>query len=212
MKIANPRSFSSSLVLLACFPLVAAHAAEFGVVQLDKSNIQFTSRQMGVPVKGKFGKFIATAAFDPAKPDATTISVSVDVGSIDAGSKEANDEVVTKSWFNTRMFPMATFTSTKVKSLGNNKFEATGNLAIKGKTQPITAPFTFKQDGANGVFDGSFTIKRIEFAIGEGPWADLEAVANEVQVTFHVLAAPNPASAANTTKTTTQSPLKKTTK
>lgn len=211
MKITRLRYLSQSLLLLAALPIAATQAAEFGVVQVDKSSIQFTSRQMGVPVKGKFGKFGATATFDPTKPEAATISVSVDVGSIDAGSKEANDEVVAKPWFNARMFPTATFTSTKVKALGNNKFEATGNLAIKGKAQPITAPFTFKLDGANGVFNGGFTMKRIEFAIGEGPWADLEAVANEVQVTFHVVAVPN-ASGASAAKAATPTPAKKNTK
>ena len=66
---------------------------------------------------------------------------------------------------------------------------------------PVTAAFTFKLDGANGangIFDGGFTMKRIDFAIGEGPWADLSTVANEIQVNFHVVAA---AVAATPTKT-----------
>jgi len=34
------------------------------------------------------------------------------------------------------------------------------------------------------VFDGGFTLLRLQFGIGEGPWSDTETVANEVQVRF----------------------------
>lgn len=174
-----------------------AHAVEFGTVLADKSTLTFTSRQMGVPVQGRFPKFTARIAFDPAKPETAKVEISVDLASTDAGSKDANDEVVGKQWFNVKIFPAATFTSSAVKSLGPGRFEVTGPLTIKGKAQPISAPFTYKLDGANGVFDGSFTLKRIDFAIGEGAWADLSTVANEVQVSFRVVAAPAAATSAN---------------
>ena len=175
-----------------------AGAVEYGTVQADKSTLTFTSRQMGVPVQGRFPKFTAHIAFDPAKPDAAKVDISIDLASTDAGSKDANDEVVGKQWFNVKMFPAANFTSSAVKSLGAGRFEVTGPLTIKGKAVPVTAAFTFKVDGTNGVFDGGFTMKRIDFAIGEGPWADLSTVANEIQVNFHVVAA---AVAATPTKT-----------
>lgn len=164
-------------------------AVEYGVVQADKSTLTFTSRQMGVPVQGSFPKFTTRIAFDPARPDAAKVDLSIDLASIDAGSKDANDEVVGKQWFNVRMFPAASFTSGAVKTLGGGRFEVAGPLTIKGKSVPVTAAFTFKVDGAFGVFDGGFTLKRIDFAIGEGPWADLSTVANEIQVNFHVVAA-----------------------
>lgn len=164
-------------------------AVEYGVVQADKSTLTFTSRQMGVPVQGRFPKFTTRIAFDPARPDAAKVDLSIDLASIDAGSKDANDEVVGKQWFNVRMFPAASFTSSAVKTLGGGRFEVTGPLTIKGKSVPVTAAFTFKVEGAFAVFDGGFTLKRIDFAIGEGPWADLSTVANEIQVNFHVVAA-----------------------
>jgi len=33
-------------------------------------------------------------------------------------------------------------------------------------------------------------LKRMDFGIGEGPWADVSAVANEIDIKFHVVAAP----------------------
>lgn len=190
--------YLSPTVVLIGFAIVGSSAAavEYSNVQTDKSTLTFTSRQMGVPVQGRFPKFNARIAFDPARPDAAKVDISIDLASADAGSKDANDELVGKQWLNVKMFPAASFTSSTVKALGAGRFEVTGPLTIKGKAAPVTAAFTFKPEGANGIFDGGFTLKRIDFAIGEGPWADLSTVANEIQVNFHVVAAAAAASPA----------------
>ena len=186
------RTFVFFSVVLAAS---VAAAVDYGVVQADKSTITFTSRQMGVPVQGRFPKFTTHIAFDPARPEAAKVDISIDLSAIDAGSGDANDEVVGKQWFNVRMFPVANFTSSAVKAIGAGRFEVNGPLTIKGKAVPVTAAFTFKVDGANGIFDGGFILKRIDFAIGEGPWADVSTVANEIQINFHVVAAAAAASA-----------------
>lgn len=181
------------LPLLATALLLAAGSAsavEFGTVQADKSTLAFTSKQMGVPVDGKFRKFTAAVTFDPAKPAAASAKLDLDLGSIDAGSADANSEVVGKGWFNVKVFPNATFVSSTVKALGGDRYELAGKLTIKGKTQDLVAPVTFRQEGGNGVFDGTFTLKRLDFAIGEGAWSDVSTVANEVQIKFHIVASP----------------------
>lgn len=166
----------------------AAQAVEFNQVDAAKSSLAFSSKQMGVPVPGSFKKFTTQIAFDPAKPTAASTTLEIDLASIDAGSKDANDEVVGKQWFNVKAFPTARFVSSGVRALGGNRYEALGKMTIKGQTRDIVAPFTFRQDGASGVFDGGFVLKRMDFNIGEGPWADVSAVANEIDIKFHVVA------------------------
>lgn len=177
------------LLMLAAAWSGGALAIEFGQVQADKSTLTFAYKQMGVPSDGKFRKFSAAIAFDPAKPDAASARIDIDMAGFDAGSKEANDEVIGKPWFNTKAFPAARFVSTGIKPLGGDRYEVAGKLTIKDKTLPINAPFTFKQEGAVGVFDGSLTIKRLDYAIGTGAWADVGTVADEVRIVFHVVAA-----------------------
>ena len=200
-----------SLIFIAlsiAFAASNAQAIEYNSVLTDKSTLAFTSRQMGVPVQGSFPKFTTKVAFDPAKPEAAKVELSIDLATIDAGSKDANDEVVGKQWFNVRMFPAATFTSSAVKAVGGGRYEVTGPLMIKGKSVPVTAAFTFKTEGTNGVFDGGFTMKRIDFAIGEGPWADVSTVANEIQVKFRVVAAASAAAAPATPAVPAKAPAK----
>lgn len=190
------RSLLSAGALLAVLP-TAAPAVEYAAVVPQGSQVSFTSRQMGVPVEGQFGKFAATLSFDPAKPEAGRASLEIDLASIDAGSAEANEEVVGKNWFNAKTYPSARFTTTSVKPLGGGRFEVRGPLSLKGRSQEVAAPVSFRQEGARAVFEGALTLKRLDFGIGTGPWGDTDTVANEVQIRFRIVAAPAPAAAAS---------------
>lgn len=176
-----------AFTLAAALPF-AAHAVEYNQVQPDKSAINFTYKQMGVSVDGKFRKFAAQLNFDPAKPTAAKAILDVDLASIDTGAEEADQEVAGKQWFNTKVFPTAHFVSTGVKALGTNRYEVAGKLTIKGKTQDILVPASFTPQGNSGIFDGSFTIRRGDFSIGEGIWAKFDTVANDIQIKFRILA------------------------
>lgn len=166
----------------------AAHAVEYSQVDASKSSINFTYKQMGVAMNGKFKKFASQLSFDPAKLGTAKASFDVELASIDAGSTEANDEVVGKQWFNTKVFPTARFVSSSVKAIGNNHYEVAGTLTIKGKTQNVTVPAMFTPQGNGGVFDGALTIRRGDFSIGEGSWSAFDIVANDIQIKFHITA------------------------
>lgn len=181
------KRFITTLVLAAALP-VAAHALEFNQVQADKSSIAFVYKQMNVAVDGRFKRFSSQLNFDPAKPAAARATFDVELASVDTGAAEGDQEVAGKPWFNTKVFPTAKFVSTSVKPLGSNKYEVTGQLSIKGKTQDVVVPATFTAQGNSGVFDGSFTIRRADFSIGEGQWAKFDIVANDVVIKFRITA------------------------
>jgi len=166
-----------------------AHAQRLTAVDQDKSVITFVSKQMNVPVEGRFGRFSVQLAFDPAKPNEGKVLVELDVASIDTGSDEANDEVKSKGWFDVKNHPTARFLSNSVKGMGAGRYEVAGKLTIKGRTKDVVAPFTFKPAGQGAVFDGAFALKRLDYGIGEGVWSDTDAVADEVQVKFRITAA-----------------------
>lgn len=188
------RRLLASLALLGV--LQTASATEYSAVQADKGALGFVFKQMNVPVEGRFRRYSTQLSFDPAKPQAARVVLDIDLASIDAGSAEANDEVVGKSWLNARQFPRARFESTAVKALGGNHYEVRGNFTLKGKTLPLVVPVTFKPEGAVASFNGSLTLKRADYAVGEGVWAAFDTVANEIQISFHGVASANPATAA----------------
>jgi polyisoprenoid-binding protein YceI len=170
----------SSVALLAAF----AGSACAQQVQGAGSEIAFTSKQMGVPVDGKFRKFDAQVAFDPKKPEAAKIAFTIDLASVSLGAAETEAEVVKPDWFDTKKFPQATFQSASVKAAGPGKFEVAGKLTIKGSSQNVVVPVVLTQSGANTTAAGAFVIKRLDFKIGDGDWKDTSMVANDVQVKF----------------------------
>ncbi|OGB31742.1 MAG: polyisoprenoid-binding protein [Burkholderiales bacterium RIFCSPLOWO2_12_FULL_61_40] len=149
-----------------------------------QSEIVFVSKQMGVPVEGRFKKFDAQISFDPAKPEASKMAFTVDTGSASLGAPETDVELPKALWFNVPKFPQATFQSSAVKGLGGGKFEVTGKLSIKGNVRDVVVPVVLAQSGATTTATGAFAIKRLAFKIGENEWADTSMVADDVQVKF----------------------------
>ena len=164
--------------------LTPTSAAELTSVRTDQSSLVFVYRQMGVPVEGTFRQFSAQLRFDPAAPTAAEAVLDLDLTSVDAGSPEANDELTSKLWFDTKAFPTARFVAEGITDLGDNRYELRGKITIKGHTRDLTTPVTFVPTNDGGLFEGDFMLKRADFAIGEGIWADFGTVANEVQVKF----------------------------
>lgn len=167
-------------------PLLAPMTAQAQAAKLDaaKSEMQFVSKQMGVPVEGRFKKFDAQIAFDPKKPETGKVAFTIDIGSATLGVPETDAELPKAPWFNTAKFPQATFQSSAIKGLGGGKFEVAGKLVIKGSSRDVVVPVTLAQAGGVSTATGSFAIKRLDFKIGEGDWADTSMVANDVQVKF----------------------------
>lgn len=173
---------TAGVLVLATLASLAAQAQQKLVPA--QSEIGFVSKQMGVPVEGRFKKFDAQITFDPAKPQTGKIAFTVDIASATLGSPEPDAELPKAEWFNTAKFPQATFQSSSIKALGGGKFDVAGKLAIKGASQDAVIPVTLTASGATTMATGSFSLKRLAYKIGEKEWADTSMVADDVQVKF----------------------------
>ena len=162
----------------------AATPASSQKLVLAQSSVGFVSRQMGVPVQGKFTRFEVQSNFDPKKPEASKVSLTIDLTSADIGNAETEVELKKPGWFDSTKRPQANFVSTAIKPAGAGKFEVDGQLTIKGATQRVVVPLVVTQSGDVTQASGLFQIKRIDFKIGDGEWNDVSIVANEVQVNF----------------------------
>lgn len=192
MKMNMKTSFCRCMAAaFAAAALVASGAARAQVALVDvaKSSITATSKQMNVPVEGKFNKFAAQVNFDPAHATAGSAQFTVDVGSYDLGDESYNDQVRGKDWFDAKTYPNATFVSSAIAPAGGNMYNVTGKLTIKGKSQTVIVPVTVSQQGATLTFDGALPIKRLQYDIGTGEWKDTSTVADEVTIKFHIVAA-----------------------
>jgi polyisoprenoid-binding protein YceI len=185
----HPRhAIAACALFIAALASAAVAIPAEAAINLAKSAITATSKQMNVPVEGKFKKFTGNITFDPAKPAAGSAQFDVDVASYDLGDDGFNAEVRGKEWFDAGAFPHASFRSSTIVPAGDGRYSVTGKLTIKGKTADVVVPVTYAQQGATQTFTGMLPIKRSQFAIGTGEWAGTSVVADEVTIKFTLVA------------------------
>lgn len=184
----------AALVLAAA--LIAGAAASAGAqtraVDHSKSRIAFTyTLEKKIAVQGGFRAFSAQIVMDEAKPEAGSVRLEIDLLSIDTGSNEADTEVKRPLWFDVANHAKATFVSSAIRKLGENRYEALGKLTINGKPGDAVVPFTTAAAPGGGlVAQGRLQVKRLDFGVGTGLWADTGEISNEVEVRFVIALGP----------------------
>ena len=179
-----PVRSASAVLLGAVLSTASPLAAAQQKLLPQQSEVAFGIRQMGVPVEGRFRRFDAQVALDSKKPEAGKVSITIDTASASFGVADVDDELPKPIWFGTAKFPQATFQSTAIKAIGSGRLDVAGKLTVKGSARDVVVPVTLAQAGGTTTASGSFTIRRLDFKIGEGEWADTSMVANDVQVRF----------------------------
>ncbi|WP_169577665.1 YceI family protein [Sinimarinibacterium sp. CAU 1509] len=182
-------------LMLALPLLVFGHGVEAAprVVDSGASQISFSVKQMGVAVDGRFTRYSASIDLDTEHPEQSKARIEVDISSLDTGTPEADAIAIDTPWLNANAFPKAVFESTAVRSLGPNRYQAEGQLTIRGSTRAISVPFTTTAlpDGRLRA-QGEFTLNRTDFGIGGGEWNQGDLVADAVPVRFNLVLSPAP--------------------
>jgi polyisoprenoid-binding protein YceI len=173
------------LAALGAFGWTSGLAAQAPLTLVPaQSEIVFASKQMGVPVEGRFKRFDARIVLDLRRPEAGNVAITIDTGSATFGIPEPDGELGKPAWFDVARFPQATFQSTAIKAVGEGRLEVAGTLRIKGLARDCVVPVTLAPTGATTTATGRFSVKRLDYKIGEGEWADTSMVGNEVQIMF----------------------------
>jgi len=179
------------LMLAAVLAGMGPTTALADTVVPGKSEIAFTMKQMGVNFDGRFKAWKADIVFKPAALDQSKATIDIDLASLDLASADSEAEARDALWFNTSKFPVAHFASTSFRSLGGDRYEVAGKLALKGITRDCVVPIAVKADAAgNRVAEGAFLLKRLEYKIGEGEWADTATVADDIRVRVRIVLPP----------------------
>jgi polyisoprenoid-binding protein YceI len=179
-------ALSLPLLAQAATPTAAPTAAAAVTLVPAQSEISFVAKQLGVPLAGRFKRFTVQSNFNPKSPQTSQIAFGIDLASVSV-SADADPELPKADWFNVPKFPQASFQSTAIKALGGGKFEVAGKLAIKGISRDLVVPVQLAQAGALSTATGGFTLKRLDFKVGDGDWTDTSIVANDVQVKFKIV-------------------------
>jgi len=173
--------------LLAAAPAAAAPAAAWNV-DAAHSTLGFRGAMNGDAFTGVFRRWSAQIAFDPKNLAGSKAVVSVDVASAATGDADRDQAMPTIDWFSAKTQPRATFTTSAFKDLGGGRYQASGDLTIRGVTKPVVLPFTLVLSGDTARMNGSLVLNRTAFGIGQGQWKTGDVVATEVTVTVALTA------------------------
>lgn len=187
-------TFLAALLLAAATAFAAGAPPPKYTLDAPNSLMRFTFEQAGANNTGRFGKYTADVTFSQDNLPASKIDVSIDITSLDTGDKERDDTLKSADLFNPAKFPKARFVSSKITATGPGRFEAQGKLTIRDQTKDIKLPITFQTRDEKGkqvgFLTGRYTLKRLEYGVGQGEWKSLEWVKDDVLVTFSLKLAP----------------------
>jgi polyisoprenoid-binding protein YceI len=111
-------------------------AARFNV-DPSHTNVGFSVRHMMITnVRGNFGKVEGSVTYDPANPEASKISATVDIASIDTREEKRDEHLRSADFFDVAAHPAMTFESKKITRKGGD-LEVVGDLTIRGTTREV---------------------------------------------------------------------------
>jgi polyisoprenoid-binding protein YceI len=171
------------LILATAIPGIAG-AADY-TVQPASSKLGFTSNFQGQSFDGTFGKWTAAISYDAAKLATSKFDVEVDLSSAKTGDNDRDGALPGADFFNVAKFPKAHFVTTAFRQNGA-QVVADGNLTLHGVTKPVSLNVTFKPQGTGATLDVSGSVKRLDFGVGSGEYADTSVIGPDVKINAHL--------------------------
>jgi len=177
--------------LLLCLALpVAASATDYRVLQ-DQSTLGFAATFQGAPFQGSFAQWHAAIRFDPAHLADARFDVSVDTTSADTGDADRDGALPGADFFNATKYPQAHYVTSDFTRLDDARVIAHGTLTLRDETHPLDLTVTFTpQPGGTALMDVAGTLKRLDYGVGGGEYADTSVIGNDVTVNAHLVLAP----------------------
>lgn len=172
-----------AILLALALPGIAA-ATDY-TVQPASSTLGFSNTFQGESFDGKFGRWTAAISYDAANLASSKFDVEVDLASVKTGDSDRDSALPGSDFFDVAKFPKAHFVTTGFRQVGG-KVIADGTLTLHGISKPVSLDVTFKPQGSGATLDVAGTVKRLDFGVGTGDYADTSVIGGDVKVTAHL--------------------------
>jgi len=139
-------------------------------IDRNHSSVGFTIRHLVSNTRGRFKDFAGTITYDPAKPEAPSVDVTVQAASIDTDTPGRDDDLRSANFFDVAKFPTLTFKSVSVQRKSPNELTLTGDLTMHGVTKRVTVPVEVLgilpyRGGEKAGFATTFVVDRKDYGI-----------------------------------------------
>ena len=107
---------------------------------IDKthSNVDFQVKHLMIStVRGHFRDFDGTLTIDEEQPENSSVSVAIDIASVDTNEPNRDAHLRSNDFFNAERYPKMTFVSRRLERDGDRRFSLTGDLTIRDVTREV---------------------------------------------------------------------------
>jgi polyisoprenoid-binding protein YceI len=152
------------------------------------SSIEFIGTLAGGDFTGRFQRFVAGIAFDPADLAGSRFRVEIDTGSASTADADRDVALAGNDFFAASRWPRATYEASQFAATGPGQYQARGTLTIRGiaRDVPVTFAFNPAADGRSAILSGRASVRRLDFGIGQGEWQDTKWLGDEVRIRFEL--------------------------
>jgi polyisoprenoid-binding protein YceI len=156
----------------------------------EQSQVLFDYRRNDQPAEGHFAGFEGEGVFDRDAPGDATLELRIESASIDLDDGMASAFATSAEWFDSHNYPLVVYRLLKLTPEGGNRYHATGELTIRGRTRPIETTITIEIGDDEAHAAGSLRLNRKDYWLGVGPSALFVDIGREVAVRFDLIARP----------------------
>jgi polyisoprenoid-binding protein YceI len=175
-------------IVIVSVTLLAVCSAFTVIIKQWKVDSENSKINFELPVhreKGTFRNLNAVINFDEKDLQASKITASIDVKTINTGNEKHDTHLKSPDFFDAEKYPTISFASTEIVKTESG-YLAKGELTMKDSIKPIELPFTYTEQGqSKAVFNGTMTVNAEEFGVmkASSPGADKVIVYLVVPVT-----------------------------
>jgi polyisoprenoid-binding protein YceI len=113
-------------------------------IDMAHSKIKFTAKYLVISdVDGEFKDFEGTITSSKADWTDLNATVTAQVNSITTENDMRDKHLKSDDFFNAEKYPVITFKSKQIKSIGKNKYILVGDLTIRDVTRTVEIPLVF---------------------------------------------------------------------
>ena len=163
-----------------------------GTWKLDPyhTQVEFSVKHLGMmTVRGHFAEVSASGDIRPDAPEQSSVEVTITTASIRTHNEQRDNDLRSSNFLGVDEYPTITFKSTRIEPAGTDRYRMTGDLTIKGTTNPVTldvikyGEFNDPNMGHRIGYAAEGTINRKDFGMRFEMMLDGRfVVGNEVQI------------------------------
>lgn len=145
-------AFITLITFLSFASVAQKNTAEKIDIDLKQSELEWTGKKLGGEHYGELQLSSGNLTFEKKKLVGGSFEMDMaSITCVDITDQKSNkrlvDHLKSEDFFSVARFPTSTFVIIKVETKSGTEFQITGNLTIKGKTNPVT--FTAKMNTIN---------------------------------------------------------------